>query len=97
MARDLLRDVLGDEAAASISRRPAGHLGVGVQQILEIARALADQARVIVLDEPTAALTDGEIERLFALVRAPPRDRRLVRLHLAPARRDRARCATASR
>ncbi|HSN26358.1 MAG TPA: sugar ABC transporter ATP-binding protein, partial [Kofleriaceae bacterium] len=48
---------------------PVSHLGVGVQQILEIARALADHARVIVLDEPTAALTDAEIERLFALVR----------------------------
>jgi len=43
---------------------------VGVQQILEIARALADRARAIVLDEPTAALTDGEVARLFELVRA---------------------------
>jgi D-xylose transport system ATP-binding protein len=45
-------------------------LGVGVQQMLEIARALADRASVIVLDEPTAALTDGEVAALFALVRA---------------------------
>jgi ABC-type sugar transport system ATPase subunit len=65
-ARDLLRHVLGIDIDL---RTPVGHLGVGVQQILEIARALADHARVIVLDEPTAALTDGEIERLFALVR----------------------------
>ncbi len=49
---------------------PVGSLGVGVQQILEIARALADRASVIVLDEPTAALTDGEVARLFELVRA---------------------------
>jgi ABC-type sugar transport system ATPase subunit len=68
-ARDLLRTVLGDAAAAIDLALPAGHLGVGLQQILEIARALADQASVIVLDEPTAALTDGEIERLFVLVR----------------------------
>ncbi|MDB4955239.1 MAG: rbsA1 [Myxococcales bacterium] len=68
-ARDILRRVLGKEAAAIDLTMPAGHLGVGVQQILEIARALADDARVIILDEPTAALTDGEIERLFALVR----------------------------
>ena len=37
--------------------------------MLEIARALAEHARVIVLDEPTAALTEAEAERLFALVR----------------------------
>ncbi|MBV8756602.1 MAG: sugar ABC transporter ATP-binding protein [Deltaproteobacteria bacterium] len=69
-ARDLVRRVLGDAAARELDlQMPVGHLGVGVQQILEIARALADHARVIVLDEPTAALTDAEIERLFALVR----------------------------
>ncbi|MBS1121037.1 MAG: Ribose transport system, ATP-binding protein RbsA, partial [Deltaproteobacteria bacterium] len=68
-ARDLLRAVMGDEAASIDLELPAGHLGVGVQQLLEIARALADEARVIILDEPTAALTDGEIERLFTLVR----------------------------
>ena len=69
-ARDMLRRVLGDEAAAIDVATPVGHLGVGVQQILEIARALAGAVcRVIILDEPTAALTDGEIERLFALVR----------------------------
>jgi ABC-type sugar transport system ATPase subunit len=65
-ARDLVKRVLGLELDLTM---PVSHLGVGVQQILEIARALADQARVIVLDEPTAALTEGEIERLFALVR----------------------------
>ena len=70
MARDMLRAVLGDEAALIDLATPAGHLGVGLQQILEIARALADDARAIVLDEPTAALTTSEIERLFALIRA---------------------------
>ena len=48
---------------------PVSQLGVGVQQLIEIAKALGEQAKVIVLDEPTAALTDGEIARLFALVR----------------------------
>ena len=71
LAREMLRGVLGDADAAALDlSTPASHLGVGVQQLLEIARALADNAAVIVLDEPTAALTAGEIDRLFALVRA---------------------------
>jgi ABC-type sugar transport system ATPase subunit len=45
-------------------------LGVGRQQLVEIARALGGDARVVVLDEPTAALTDEETARLHALVRA---------------------------
>ncbi|MGE0395654.1 MAG: sugar ABC transporter ATP-binding protein [Kofleriaceae bacterium] len=69
MATSMLREVLGADASAIDLDAPISHLGVGVQQILEIARALADNARVIVLDEPTAALTDSEIERLFGLVR----------------------------
>ena len=69
MARDLLETVLGADHGIDLDA-PVSHLGVGVQQIVEIARALGDHAKVIVLDEPTAALTDGEIQRLFALVRA---------------------------
>jgi ABC-type sugar transport system ATPase subunit len=66
MARELLARVTDDDLDLE---QPVERLGIGVQQLLEIARALADRARVIVLDEPTAALTDSEIARLFALVR----------------------------
>jgi len=69
-AKTMLEAVLGDDARAIDLTAPVDELGIGHRQILEIARALADRAKVIVLDEPTAALTDGEIERLFQLVRA---------------------------
>jgi len=43
-------------------------LGVAHQQMVEIAKALSQQARILVLDEPTAALSDRETERLFAMI-----------------------------
>src|SRR5208282_4762734 len=42
----------------------AGQLGVGHQQLIEIAGALARDCRLLMLDEPTAALTEPEAERL---------------------------------
>ncbi|MEO6874284.1 MAG: sugar ABC transporter ATP-binding protein [Opitutaceae bacterium] len=47
----------------------AATLGVGHQQLIEIAAGLAQECRVLILDEPTAALTGTEIETLFALLR----------------------------
>jgi ABC-type sugar transport system ATPase subunit len=46
-----------------------GELGIGLQQIVEIVRALSFDARVLVLDEPTAALTSREADRLLAWLR----------------------------
>jgi ribose transport system ATP-binding protein len=48
---------------------PAGLLGVGQQQLVEIAGALSQNCRLLILDEPTAALTDPEIEQLFGHIR----------------------------
>jgi rhamnose transport system ATP-binding protein len=47
---------------------PAGSLRMAEQQLLEIARALGTGARVLLMDEPTAALSDREAEKLFALI-----------------------------
>ena len=47
----------------------AGELSVAEQQIVEIAKALAVDARILVMDEPTAALDEVDAQRLLALVR----------------------------
>ena len=50
--------------------RPARGLSIADQQLVEIAKALSFRARVLVMDEPTAALSGVEVERLFAVARS---------------------------
>ncbi len=49
-------------------RAPVRNLGIGQQQLVEIGKALSQEARILVLDEPTAALTDAEVETLFGIL-----------------------------
>lgn len=50
-------------------RTEVGNLGIGQQQLVEIAKALSQDAKILVLDEPTAALTESEVEILFDILR----------------------------
>ena len=51
------------------SKELVGNLSVGEQQMIEIAKAMSQNAKIIVMDEPTDALTDKETESLFSVIR----------------------------
>jgi rhamnose transport system ATP-binding protein len=51
-------------------RRPAEGLSIADQQIIEIAKAISLDATLLIMDEPTAALSGVEVDRLFAVARA---------------------------
>ena len=78
MSGRIINDKKMNEDAAALFRRlnikidPAavmGDLTVGKQQMCEIAKAISREVKLIVFDEPTAALTDAEIEELFKIIR----------------------------
>jgi putative multiple sugar transport system ATP-binding protein len=64
-AGELLRSVGLDENPVT----PVGQLGVGKQQLVEIAKALSKDVRLLILDEPTAALNDTDSAHLLDLLR----------------------------
>ncbi len=66
--RDRARRLL-DRAGASIDpRADVQGLSMPEQQLVEIARALGAEARILIMDEPTASLSDQEVERLFRAI-----------------------------
>jgi rhamnose transport system ATP-binding protein len=63
-ARDLLERI----GARIDPDTPARHLSMPEQQLVEIAKAVGSQARIIIMDEPTASLSDREVENLFRII-----------------------------
>src|ERR1019366_7193971 len=63
-ARELLSDIGADLDAA----RPIDSLSVAEQQLVQIAAAVGSGARIVVFDEPTSSLSEGETARLYDLV-----------------------------
>ncbi|QJW48998.1 sugar ABC transporter ATP-binding protein [bacterium BFN5] len=62
---ELLSELGTDIAATEL----VSNLSIGEQQMVEIAKALSYETKILIMDEPTAALTERETEKLFAIMR----------------------------
>ena len=63
------REILGRIRVNLDVRRPVNECSVAQQQMIEIAKAISFNSKIIVMDEPSATLTDHELEALFELIR----------------------------
>ncbi len=66
---DAAQRLLDDLGVDIPARKKVRDLGVAQQQMVEVAKALSLDARILVMDEPTSALTEKEIKELFAAIR----------------------------
>ncbi len=65
---DIANDRLARVSAGFDAETKVASLGISEQQVVEIARALGNDAQLVVLDEPTAALSESEVRRLFEML-----------------------------
>jgi ribose transport system ATP-binding protein len=65
---DATREILDRFEIDLDPRTPVRRLGIAIQQMVEVAKAVSMNAEIIVMDEPTATLTTQETEQLFALI-----------------------------
>jgi ABC-type branched-subunit amino acid transport system ATPase component len=72
-ARERAMALLGELGLGAVAQTRAGALSYGDRRRLEIARALASQPRLLLLDEPAAGMSHAEVERLMDLIRGLPR------------------------
>jgi len=66
--RRLARELFAELECEINASAPVRELRVGDQQLVEIAKALSIKSDVLIMDEPTSALTEGEVERLFRVI-----------------------------
>jgi ribose transport system ATP-binding protein len=69
-AQAMSRDVLARVGLAIDPQTPIKKLSVAQRQLVEIAKALSLDAKIVIMDEPTSALTDRETRRLFGIIAA---------------------------
>ena len=62
------KDLMAELGHPVDPRTPVEQLSVGMMQMVEVAKALAKKARILIMDEPTSSLTDAETEILFQLI-----------------------------
>ena len=63
------RRLLDEFGVAIDPEAPLAELGAGQRQLTEIVKALSERSRILILDEPTSALSASEVDRLFVLLR----------------------------
>ena len=66
---DDAQEILDDLKVSIDAKDEVRNLGVAMQQMVEVAKALSLDARILIMDEPTAALSRHEIEQLFRIIR----------------------------
>jgi ABC-type sugar transport system ATPase subunit len=80
--RRVTQDLLDQLECHVDASQPAGTLRVGDQQLIEIAKALSLRTDILIMDEPTSALTESEVQRLYRIIEQL-RERRVTIVYIS--------------